>query len=79
MTAAEELKRVADSLPPPPRYDRIAARDYTPFEKVPRVPCEQLSGLDRLTGLPIVLDRKLDANTLELRLGNEVIERIKLG
>jgi hypothetical protein len=59
-------------------FDRIAARDYSPFEKLPRKQYEQLTAIDRLTEVPIVIDKKLNKNTLELRNGDEVVKRIFL-
>lgn len=65
-----------------PRFDRIAVRAMSMFDSVPRrKPTLRPSidePLDALFGIPVSIDEAVEPGVIELRKGDEVVERVRL-
>lgn len=82
MSFADEILRFRDEIVPP-RFNKIAVRDASVFDAVPRAePKPTWRGgppLEALFGIPVLVDESVDPGVIELRLGDELIERVVLG
>lgn len=58
----------------PPRFDRIVVRDYRIFGRFPR----NNHAPSALLGFPVHTDETLEPGVIELRKGDEVVERVRV-
>lgn len=76
------IKFFRQKLPPQPRFDRVAVRDLRVFHSIPRRdPAPSIGGgylSPALAGIPVVQDESIEVGVIELRKGDEVIERVLL-
>lgn len=67
------IKFFRQKLPPQPRFDRVAVRDLRVFHSIPR-----RDPAPSIAGIPVVQDESIEVGVIELRKGDEVIERVLL-
>lgn len=76
----DSLRQMMENLPPAPRFDRCAVRDLRVFHSIPRRdPAPSIGGgylSPALAGIPVVVDPEVEMGVIELRKGDEVIERV---
>jgi hypothetical protein len=74
-----------ESLPPAPRFDRFAVHDLRVFGSIKKLREDEGSWGDPyersmlgLTGIPVVVDEGVEVGVIELRKGDEVVDRFTI-
>lgn len=66
--------RAAAKAIKPPRFDRIVVRDWRIFGRFPR----NDHGPSPVLGFPVYVDESMERGVIELRMGDEVVERVRV-